>query len=52
VRAEISRHIPDARDGILTDFIPETENIKFNDVWVYLTAEKPCCIMLILLNGE
>jgi hypothetical protein len=50
--AEIATRLSDSRNRILTDFVPETENIKFNYVWVYLTAKKPCCIMLILLNGE
>jgi hypothetical protein len=36
----------------MADFVPETENIEFNDVGVYLTAKRPCCIMSILLNGE
>jgi len=40
------------RNDRLTDFVLETENIKFNDVWVYLTAKRLCCIMGILLNGE
>jgi len=40
------------RNDRLTDFVPETENIKFNDVWIYLTTKRLYCIMGILLNGE